>query len=151
MLSSQSPAISNSRRMIIRSAVSIFRGSRFLKNPVRLSGCCSLGVPGGCMGLFCPRLRGHASGFGGGQGGGSLGGQGTGVGRGAGRFGFSCCGSGVGFRRYDPSGCGIYRLYIAHLPPVSEKPEFPKKADARLAILAARIAFSSFAIRSRLK
>ena len=38
-----------------------------------------------------------------------------------------------------------------HLPDVREKPDFPKNADAIFAIFAARIAFSSFEIRSPLK
>lgn len=64
----------------------------------------------------------------------------------------------VGFHmwRYPASGFGDknhpvaeYNGYtISHLPKLDRSPEFPRKTDAILASFAARIAFSSFVMRS---
>jgi hypothetical protein len=100
-----------------RSPVSKSFGSSRRKKPMTLcsdrgsglgrAGRCAWRLPqGGCRG-------GQGACFGGSGFGGSGGGLGGfSVGRGPGR-----AGSGIRFRRYVPSGCGMYRLYMAHHRP----------------------------------
>lgn len=67
-----------------------------------------------------------------------------------------CVFAGFHMWRYPASGFGDknhpvaeYNGYtISHLPKFDRSPEFPRKTDAILASFAARIAFSSFVMRS---
>ncbi len=54
------------------------------------------------------------------------------------------------FGKNHPVGAHIGYTYY-HLPGFNEMPDFPRKAEAIFAIFAARIARSSFPIRSRLR
>lgn len=92
--------------MIIRSAVSRSFGSKCLKK----LGMLSCFVHGGFGFGFCGCSAGQGTGvgFGGSQQGGSTGGGAMG-----GRGGFGgLCGSGILCFLYEPSGCGMYRLYM---------------------------------------